>query len=90
MSSRESAVLSLAMAPPGVGFRVARIIRPSHLNDRLWQGSLLRLEELGIFQGQSVEKAGVLGPLGAVIVKAGGSRVAVSRELAGAIMVRRG
>lgn len=81
-------LLTLTDAPCGVLFRVARIARPTQLDGRTWRGSLLRLVELGIFPGQTVEKTGILGPLGAVVVKAGGSRVAISRDLAAVVLVR--
>jgi Fe2+ transport system protein FeoA len=53
----------------------------------MWRSTVVRLEELGVFNGQLVEKTGALGRLGAVIVKAGGSRVALSRDISGAVIV---
>ncbi len=82
------AALSLDRARVGALYRVARIARPERLSDRMWRGTLLRLEELGLFAGETVEKSGSLGPLGAVIVKVGGSRVALCRELARSVMLR--
>jgi Fe2+ transport system protein FeoA len=82
------AVLSLERAREGVRYRVALIARPESLNDRTWQGAVLRLEELGMFAGEMLEKSGSLGPLAAIIVKVGGSRVAVSRDLARSVLLR--
>ena len=43
---------------------------------------------VGIFPGQVIEKTGSAGPRCAVILKAGGSKVAVSLDLCSQILVR--
>lgn len=79
---------SLSRAALHVPLRVVLVVRPARLDKRTWSSSVLRLEELGVFLGQVVEKTGSPGQPGAAILKVGGSRVALSRELAGAVMVR--
>lgn len=77
----------LSRAPVGPALQVVRVLRPVAVGDRTWELSILRLEELGIFPGQEVQKLGSTGPRGATILKAGGTRVALSRELSGVVMV---
>ena len=84
---RPGPTLSLAAARDGGRHIIAWVARPCNLSDALWQATCFRLEELGIFPGQTLEKTGSLGPAGAVIVRVGGSRVAVSRELARSILI---
>ena len=81
-------VTVLSRAPSGQPLHVIRVMRPAKLEDRVWHMSLLRLEELGIFPGQVVENLGSAGQFGALILRAGGSRVALSRDLAEAVLVR--
>lgn len=90
MSSRRVSApeSTLLRAPAGSNLRVAHILRPTRFSDRVWRLSVLRLEELGVFPGQIVERVGSAGPGGAVIIKAGGSRVALSKELAEVVLVR--
>ncbi|MGI6632018.1 MAG: FeoA family protein [Bacillota bacterium] len=56
--------------------------------DNIWRNTVVRLAELGIFPGQVIEKTGSAGPRCAVILKAGGSKVAVSLDLCSQILVR--
>lgn len=79
--------MPLASVREGGRYEVAWMARPQALSDASWRSTLSRLEELGLFPGETVEKVGSLGPLGAVIVKAAGSRVAVSRDIAASILV---
>lgn len=79
---------ALTGARDGSRYRIMWMARPGHAGDDLWRATLLRLEELGLFKGALLEKAGSLGLFGAVIVKAAGSRVAVSRDLARSILVK--
>lgn len=90
MCSREGKthLTRLSTAPKGVPLVVARVLRPARLQDRHWKVSLLRLEELGIFPGQAVEKTGSTGAPGSAVVRVGESRVALSRDLAESVLVR--
>lgn len=67
---------------------VAGVARPARMKGRTWTASLLRLEELGIFPGQSMERTGSTGAPGSAVVKVGGSRVALSRDIAESVLVR--
>ncbi|MGE5578606.1 MAG: FeoA domain-containing protein [Bacillota bacterium] len=90
MCSRNGGTLltRLSSAPKGVPLVVVRVLRPARLPDRVWKPSLLRLEELGIFQGQPMERTGSTGPLGSAVVRVGGARVALSRDLTESVLVR--
>ncbi len=81
-------ISSLRRARQRCPLEVVRVVRPAQFDERTWGSSLRRLEELGIFPGQVVERTGAPGSPGAVILRAGGSRVTLSRELAASVFVR--
>lgn len=80
--------VTLESCPLGRSYQVRAIIRPANLDDRAWRLSLSRIEELGLFPGQIVEKLGSIGRGNTVTIRVGGSRVAISGEIASVIMIR--
>ena len=79
---------TVAALPLWTPSTVLSVIRPAGMDPETWRITASRLEELGVFLGVTIEKVGTLGPAGPVILKAMGCKVAVSKDVAGLIIVR--
>ncbi len=75
-------------APLGFTHIVLGIMKPWGMSSSTWDFTVSHLEELGLFPGRTLTRLGSTGPRGAVIFWVMGSRVALSRDLARAILVR--
>jgi Fe2+ transport system protein FeoA len=79
---------TISALPRGSRCVVLRVVRPGGMDPESWKIALSHLEELGLLAGEEVRNIGSLFPGGPFILRCMGSKVAISGEVAGLIVVR--